>query len=227
MLAETNAILPGLGLTERDVVYAWAGVRPLTHDPSYPKGKRSREIHDLAGQGLPGVLAMTAGPVMTHRSAGREMTAAVRRTLPPSRPPQDPDYRPRRFPESPNSPPLLSRDPSIKLADLVQAVGAEHGHRLADILIARTGVGYAHRLTAEEIRRAAEAVSVQAGWDRETTTRQIALCSRVWPNLYQPPGQGGKLRPLQILQAHARDRLHGLADRRRQPKTPAELKLGL
>ena len=50
---------------------------------------------------------MTAGPVMTHRSAGRELTTAISKRLSPSRQPQPIDYTPRQFPENQNSPALL------------------------------------------------------------------------------------------------------------------------
>jgi len=66
--AEANYLLPGLALKRSDILFAWAGVRPLTWDPTLPDGKRSREVHDLKSEGLPGVYAMTAGPIMTHRS---------------------------------------------------------------------------------------------------------------------------------------------------------------
>ncbi|MBV8837847.1 MAG: FAD-dependent oxidoreductase, partial [Alphaproteobacteria bacterium] len=74
LLTEANRLLPGLRLTPADVRMSWAGVRPLTYDPDVPFGNRSRVIHDLAQDGVPDALALTAGPVMTHRSAAREMT---------------------------------------------------------------------------------------------------------------------------------------------------------
>ena len=155
LLAETNAVLPGLGLSEADVVYSWAGVRPLTYDPAFPKGLRSRQIHDLSGQGLTKVLALTAGPVMSHRSAGREMTAAVGRHLAPSRPPQAPDYRPRQLPEDSNAPPFIPGDERLRLSHLGHLATTEHGLTLADILISRCGLAYRHQLNDETLRRAA------------------------------------------------------------------------
>ncbi len=173
LIEETNVALPGLSLSDADVVYTWAGVRPLTYDPNDPKGSRSRDVHDLAKDGLPGVFAMTAGPLMSHRSAGREMTEVVRKVCSPSRCNQQPDYAPRQFPDNQNSPPLLDRYPMIKLADLAHAATQEHGINLADILFARTGVGYTCQLTDAEIERAATAVSAQLGWDDATLARQV------------------------------------------------------
>ena len=102
LLDEANDLLPALHLTRNDVLFGWAGVRPLTYDPAQPMGKRAREIHDFSVEGLPGLFAMTAGPVMTHRSAGQSMAAAVRRTMLPSRPPQEPSYAARHFPDNRN-----------------------------------------------------------------------------------------------------------------------------
>ena len=174
LLAEANAILPGLRLAEADVVYSWAGVRPLTYDPAFPKGSRSREIHDLSNEGLPNVLAVTAGPVMSHRSAGREMTAVVKRIIAPSRQPQRPNYKPRQLPEHANAPPLIEGDESVRLSHLGHVATTEHCRDLADILFAHTGLGYRHLLRDAEIRLAAEAVSTHLGWDAAEVDRQVA-----------------------------------------------------
>ena len=61
LLAESNHLLPGLKLERTDILFTWAGVRPLSYDPALPMGKRSRDVHDLAGSGMPDVYAMTAG----------------------------------------------------------------------------------------------------------------------------------------------------------------------
>ena len=79
MVEEANLVLPGLGLKRADVLFAWAGVRPLTYGgAAYPKGNRLRVLHDLDADGMRNALALTAGPIMTHRSAGEEIVAAVR-----------------------------------------------------------------------------------------------------------------------------------------------------
>ncbi|MDH3741944.1 MAG: FAD-dependent oxidoreductase, partial [Hyphomicrobiales bacterium] len=185
LLGETARILPGLELTEADIVYTWAGVRPLGFDAAYPKGKRSVEIHDLGPDGLPGVHALTAGPIMTHRTAGREMTQAVSRLIAPSGPPQQADYTPRGFPDNPNSPPLVAGDPRVKLSDLAHAATDEHAMTLADILISRTGAIYHTRLSEDDLKRAAQAVSVHLGWDRAETDRQIENTRYRLANSYQ------------------------------------------
>lgn len=185
LLDQTARILPGLGLTDADIIYTWAGVRPLGYDTAYPKGKRSVEIHDLGADGLPGVYALTAGPIMTHRAAGREMAKAVSRSIAPSRAPQQADYTPRRFPDNPNSPPLIAGDPRLKLSDLAHAATEEHATSLADIVISRTGAIYHTLLSDDDLKRAAEAVSVHLGWDQAEVARQIADTRCRLANSYQ------------------------------------------
>jgi len=48
LIDETNHMLPALNLKREHVLFTWAGVRPLGADPAFPKGVRSREVHDLA-----------------------------------------------------------------------------------------------------------------------------------------------------------------------------------
>jgi len=129
---------------------------------------------------------MTAGPVMSHRSAGREIAAEVRRLAPPSGEAQTPDYRPRHLPEDTNALPLIAGDDSVRVSHLGYVAENYHARELGDILFARTGLGYRHRLTEEDIRKAAEAVSAHLGWDAAEVSRQVdAVCARM-TSIYQP-----------------------------------------
>jgi len=172
LINETNAALPGLNVTDDKVVYTWAGVRPLGYDPDYPKGKRSMEFHDLTADGMPGVIATTAGPIMTHRICAREAVDHVRKLRSPSGSPQAIDYAPQKFPENTNAPPLVEGDPSVRLSDLSFAAASEHAKTLADVLINRTGVAYHHQLTDDHIAKAAAAVAAELGWDGDEQKKQ-------------------------------------------------------
>ena len=174
LIDETNHLMPGLNLRRRDVIFTWAGVRPLTYDPALPKGARSREIHDLSAEGLPNVLAMTAGPVMTHRSAGTEMVKAVKAKLQPSGAEQPVSYAARTFPENQNSPPLLDHDTAVKLSDLRYAAEHEHATNLTDLLFRRVGVGWSRTMGAEAALEAAEAAAESLGWDRPKVQAEVA-----------------------------------------------------
>jgi glycerol-3-phosphate dehydrogenase len=173
LLDEANHLMPGLNLKRSDVIFTWAGVRPLTYDPALPKGARSREIHDLSAEGLPNVLAMTAGPIMTHRSAGAEMVKAVRAKLQPCGAERPVSYAARTFPENQNSPPLLEEDTAVKLSDLRYAAEHEHATSLVDLLFRRAGVGWSKSMGAEAARKAAEAVAGTLGWDEARVEAEV------------------------------------------------------
>jgi len=173
LIEETNYMLPALNLRREHVIFTWAGVRPLGADPDFPKGVRSREVHDLASDGLPGVYAMTAGPIMTHRSAGVELTALVDSKLKPARARQTVSYAASSFPENQNSPPLLDDDTSIKVSDLQHAAQHQHGTNLTDLLFRRVGAGWSSTMGYDAAERAARAVAETMGWDNDRVEREI------------------------------------------------------
>jgi glycerol-3-phosphate dehydrogenase len=165
LLGEANFLLPTLALKRTDVLYTWAGVRPLTYNPTLLKGSRARTIHDLSDDGMPDVFAVTAGPLMSHRSAARDLTKIVKKRLAPSRRPQEPSYLSRSFPEDPNSPPLLENDSSVRLSDLRHAAEHEYAENLVDLLIRRIGAGLGENMAYVAAGRAAAAVAGILGWD--------------------------------------------------------------
>lgn len=175
LLDEANHLLPSLNLKRADVLFAWAGVRPLGYDEELlPQGKRSRELHDLGHEGMPDAFALTAGPIMTHRSAGIEVTRAVERRIKPSHAPQALSYAARQFPDNQGSPPLLDSDNTVKLADLQFAAGREQATNLADLLFRRTGAGWTADMAREAAGRAASAVAGVLGWDDARIAMEVA-----------------------------------------------------
>ena len=164
IIAEANVLLPGLGLTAADIRFSWAGVRPLTYDPAVPFGNRSRVIHDLAADGLPSAFALTGGPVMTHRSAARELTRLVAQRLAPTRPPQPPSY----------TAPAARR-------------GAEHSATLSDELFRRRGTAWSGPVTAEEIGKAATELGAMLAWDEARIADETRRFEAEWNDLYAPP----------------------------------------
>jgi glycerol-3-phosphate dehydrogenase len=187
IVGEANRLLPALKLTRRDVVSTWAGVRPLTYDAALPTGRRSREIHDLQSDGLPDVLAMTAGPVMTHRSAGVELLEMVRQRLKPSGGGHKLSYVP--------SPVRTARDRMLagdrlgpeQWAEMANQVGGEHTVSLADFLLRRTGIAWRRKLNDEEVRQAAGAVGLQLGWPPHQIELEIEKYRTEVRTLYTPP----------------------------------------
>ena len=184
LLAEGNHLLPGLRLKRSDILFTWAGVRPLSYDPALPNGKRSRDVHDLAGVGMPDVYAMTAGPIMTHRSAGTEMVELVRRRLKPLRQAQPVDYRARLFPENRNSPPVVNDWPDAKLADLAHAARHEHATNLVDLMFRRVGAGWTSTMGFDVADKAAEEVAAIFGWDAARTKQEADAYRRYLQDMH-------------------------------------------
>jgi glycerol-3-phosphate dehydrogenase len=168
LLAEANHLLPGLKLARRDVEFSWAGVRPLSYDAELPMGRRTREIHDLSPQGRPGMLAMTAGPVMTHRSAGRELRDAVSQLVKPARRKRgtDPAY----------GRPCLKKSTattSSSANDFRAAVSVERARDLRGILYTRTGYAWGRHLDAAAVKTVAESVADLLHWGPDDVDEQV------------------------------------------------------
>ena len=210
-------MLPALNLRREHVLFTWAGVRPLGADPGFPKGIRSREVHDLASDGMPGVYAMTAGPIMTHRSAGVEMAELVASKLKPSRARQPPSYAASRFPENRNSPALLDDYTAIKLSDLQFAAQNQHATNLIDLLFRRVGAGWTATMGYAAADKAAQAVAETMGWDRERTESEVREYRAHLERLY-------RVRPDQSAPMCSRDRERAAGSRSvRQPLSAVAL----
>ncbi|MEB8385770.1 FAD-dependent oxidoreductase [Rhodobacteraceae bacterium KMM 6894] len=188
LLSETAALFPGLNVTRADVLRTWAGVRPLTYDPAHPKGNRSRLLHDLSADGLPGVHAMTAGPIMTHRNAGREVTASLRASLTPKGTPSAPHYAPHLPLENTNAP-RITLDCAYTLADVRHAVQHEHARTLMGVLFRRSGAGLGHMFSDDEITPVARVMAEELGWDAAQTSAEIEHFKEQAQRLYAVPGQ--------------------------------------
>src|SRR5262249_42807803 len=80
LLAETNALFPGLRLQPEDVSYTYAGLRPLpvARGPA-PAVTRRHFVIDHARAGAPGLLSTVGGKPTTYRSLAAEVVAAALR----------------------------------------------------------------------------------------------------------------------------------------------------
>ena len=174
MVEEANLVLPGLGLERSDVRFAWAGVRPLTYGgAAYPKGNRLRVLHDLDSDGMSNALALTAGPIMTHRSAASEIVMAIRRKLAPSLEPQSLSYAARAVPDNHASPPLLAQQPAVRHSDLRHAALHEHPQTLVDLLFRRVPVGWSDGMGYDACRAAALVVADLMAWDNARIEHEV------------------------------------------------------
>jgi len=165
LIAETNHIFPSMKLTRDNVLFSWAGVRPLGADDAYPKGKRSREIHDLSSDGMPGIYAMTAGPIMTHRSAGRELADLIASQISPTKSKNTPNYN-----LSAGSTVWKHATSPAKLDDLSEellstVVENEKVYTLTDAMFRRFGLGWTPRLGYDEAPKMAKLIGELCNWD--------------------------------------------------------------
>ena len=186
LLDETNHLMPGLGgLSRSDIRFTWAGVRPQTHDPDDSMGIRGRRLHDLAEDGMPGILALTAGNIITHRLSGRELCAAVKARLSPSGSPAPLSYDAKPFAPAPESPSLLNHWDGARLAHLRQAAEREHPANLADLLFRRVGAGWTETMAREGAQKAAETVADILGWDDARIEQEVAAYAHVLERLHR------------------------------------------
>ncbi|WP_138932996.1 FAD-dependent oxidoreductase [Roseovarius arcticus] len=173
LLSEAAALFPGLNVTRASVLRTWAGVRPLTYDPAHPKGNRSRVLHDLGDDGLEGVYAMTAAPVMSHRDAGREVTRKLQASLTPGGQSRVLHYAPRMPLENTNSP-RIAPGINYTIADVRAAVQNEHARTLMGVLYRRSGTGLRHDFTPNEAASVAAVMAQELGWTDTRRDEELA-----------------------------------------------------
>lgn len=189
LLDEFNYLVPGAKLKRQDVLYAWAGVRPLTYDPSLPKGNRARTIHDQADDAMPDMISVTAGPIMSHRATGRALCQAVRSRIPPSDPPSVPNFATCFRHDDQGSPGITNAQPEVSVAQLRHAAAQEHVVTLADLLFRRVGVGWSSGLGRESALAAANAVADVMDWDQGRITQELSEYETQLRNYHLAPGR--------------------------------------
>jgi glycerol-3-phosphate dehydrogenase len=80
LIEETNRLIPGAALSAEQVLYTYAGVRPLPAAPNGDEGAitRNHVIHDHAGRDVPegerieGLLSIVGGKITTYRRLSEE-----------------------------------------------------------------------------------------------------------------------------------------------------------
>lgn len=173
LLEEANHLLPGIRPTRADVESAWAGVRPLTYDSKNPMGRRNREIHDGSTIGCPGLFAMTAGPIMSHRSGARAVRRLMESCLQPGKEPvgghaEIPQATHRAIPScTPDSPAAL------RYSLYRKAVKDEHAIDLRGVLYTRTGEAWRNKLSREYIEAAANSIADLLGWSSQKVSAEV------------------------------------------------------
>lgn len=163
ILNEMQLLFPGVGLTREDVLYSWAGARPRSGHPSDPLGSMLVEDHDLTEKGLPNFFAFTGGLLMTHRDAGRRLTAAVARRIKPSGQARAIDYAAR----------LMPGGDAVSAASVTYAIEQEQARSLAGILRRRLPAGWEPDLGMTHVEEVARIAAPLLGWSEEQTEAEI------------------------------------------------------
>jgi glycerol-3-phosphate dehydrogenase len=174
LVDEVNALLPGGKLNRSDVLFSWAGVRPLTYSPDEAMGLRGHRLHDLSDEGMPNVFNMTSSPIMSHRLAGVALCEAVRRKVKPSGSVQQISYAAApSAPDCDSSPSLLNHWSGATIAHLRHSAEHEQPVSLEDLLFRRVGAGWTETMAREGARVAAEAVADILDWDQTRIASEV------------------------------------------------------
>ncbi|WP_439406503.1 FAD-dependent oxidoreductase [Bradyrhizobium sp. DASA03076] len=173
LLSEANRLFPSQALNASHIVQTWAGVRPLTFDSDLPMGKRNRLLHDLSRDDLAGMLALTGGPLTSHRSAGREVRQALDRLTG-----KIGDKREKiRWEHA-----AIDRDLLQKLCanepraneQLQRVLSNEQVRTLSDLFFRRLGVAWFERIEPAKVRQIASVVAAMLNWNEAKTEMEIA-----------------------------------------------------
>lgn len=81
LIASTNQVLPGAGLTRADVLWTYAGVRPLPYEPGVPEAKVTRKHVFRRDERVQNVISVVGGKLTTHRSLAEQAVDLVFATL--------------------------------------------------------------------------------------------------------------------------------------------------
>lgn len=177
LLDSVNAFFPAAKLGPRDVIAAWAGIRPLvSHGNTGDPASASRE-HAI-DVGPRGVIAVTGGKLTTYRLIAEQVVDAAERALgrgrTTCRTASVPLARPAHAPVFGTLfEPIIEGKPWT-LGDATRAVERELACTLADILVRRTKVAFAARDHGiPSAPRVAAAVAHHLGWDANESARQV------------------------------------------------------
>jgi glycerol-3-phosphate dehydrogenase len=173
LLSEANHLFPGFSLSRADVIYAWSGVRPLTYSPHDAIGLRASKLHDFEQEGLPNVIALTGGRILTQQVAGVQILKAVAGRIrpsrnPPNNKPRHPSLRDQGMDHSSEYTSSNLPEESIRNATL-----NEHVHTLDDLLFRRLGIGWNEDMSLRNLESIARLVSNLLSWSEERTRQEM------------------------------------------------------
>jgi glycerol-3-phosphate dehydrogenase len=79
LLREVNVLIPQSGLTQKDILYTYSGVRPLPYAPGVSEWKipRSHIVLDHTSDSLPGLYSVVGGKLTTFRQLAEDAITMV------------------------------------------------------------------------------------------------------------------------------------------------------
>ena len=188
MIAETNRCLPQLAIKRDDILFSWAGVNPLTRDPGDPLGSREIKIYDLAADGLPGMLTLTGGAIMTHRRVANRLLRVVSSRLAPSGSTQDLTYHAVDIRREQSAPRIESDSFSVSTRAVELCARQEQPGSLADLLMRRLGAGWSSDQGLAVARPIAEAAAHELGWSRARIDAEVQIYEQHLKTARRRPG---------------------------------------
>jgi len=204
LLKETNSLLPGSRIGEDDILYSYAGPRPLVRasGKNFNRASREHAIYDHEPEeGLGGMLTLVGGKLTTARTFASQVVEAAAKKLGrrAGDGPQKPADQPRGAPDDLD--PRLTeiygrragrlqellgehpewREPfapgaSTVAGEVLFAVREEKAETLGDILLRRTGAAFDPGYGEFWAERAAALAAPELGWDQGAVERQLEAC---------------------------------------------------
>lgn len=187
VLRVANLFFPNSQLTTRDVISAWAGLRPLVADPSGKPSdvSRAHEIHNPE----PGWWDVAGGKLTTYRLMAEQTVDQIVRKLKklkgtavavaPCRTAREPLLPPSETAGvSALTPPPFERGP---VEPYVRREWAVH---LDDVMVRRTSWHWYHRDAASKAAQVAEWMGELLGWPPETRQAELERYTRMWGASY-------------------------------------------
>lgn len=156
ILAEAGTAIPGAGVTRRDVLHRWGGLRPASFDGDNPRGVWKRRFYDHGGRDGPPWMSMSWGRLADHRLTAEAFAARIAGRLGPPRG---------------GAPVGTGREAGSRMpgnaADLDRIVAAEAPATVADVMFGRTGWGWDADLGLSKAAQVADALARHSGTGAE------------------------------------------------------------
>lgn len=199
LLREVNWMLPEANLREDDIVFSYAGPRPLLRSSgNMNSASRDHQTYDHGKEeGLPGLLTMVGGKLTTAPAFGYYVVEQAGEILDKKAPARPSAERPeasalgqrsarerevfglaaldieRLAAEQPSAAEPFIDGAPYQAAEVLHAVRAEKAQTIADVLLRRTGLGYEAGFCAEWVDATGRLLATELQWDRAQQESQL------------------------------------------------------